>query len=141
MSANLLRTITDRIIAQLKNIDGTGDYNNNIENRAYKGFKTFDQTIEIPSIFLGFAMEGESGQTDQVHYNVPIEIEIYGYVRDSDSAFDEALKLASDIDVAIYADEGLNDNVWGLTLQHSISSEGEYGVVNTLLTAVAEYIV
>lgn len=140
--SNKLKTITDQIKTQFENIDETGDYNNNIiASHIVKGYVEFAAAIAYPSIYIAGVRDGASEQADQIMYNVPVIVEIFGYVNKENDLLDVALELASDMENAIYADETLDDNVWSMSLDLEIAAFESYGVVKMILSAVTDYTV
>jgi len=138
MAGNELRTVVNQIITQLKLINGGSNYNNTIDDDYIQsGIVSSDKIIKYPSIYIASAVEGASRQVElgATTYDVPITVEIFGYVKDQDAAFDEALKLASDIETAILTDETLDGNVWSLGLRQGAGSMDEFGWCIVTLTA------
>ena len=140
MSANILKTIVDRIAVDLGNIDASDGYNNTIlSTNIKKQFESIDSAKSFPAIYIAAARADRSRQTDQVTYDVPVTVEVFGYVKKMNATLEEAMNLAADMEKAIYADETLNGNVWGLSLTFEVASMDEFGVVLMTLSATANY--
>ena len=142
MSANILKTIVDRIAVDLANIDSSSGFNNTIKSsNIKKKFVPIDEAGSFPSIYISSARSDKSTQTDQVTYDVPVTIEVFGYIKDISNPLSDALDLASDMEKAFYDDETLNGNVRELSLVFEIASMDDYGVVLMTLSAIANYFV
>ncbi len=139
MIANQIETITAQVITQLQAIDGTGNYNNTILSTSIaKGWKTYDSTSEFPAIWLSsLSSGGNIEQVDQKSLDIPLRIELVGYVKNTETTFSACEKLLSDIEFAIYADESFDENVYNLDMNFSIATDEELGgVVFIILTAM-----
>lgn len=140
MSANILKTIVDRIAVDLGNIDAPDGYNNTIlSTNIKKQFESIDSAKSFPAIYIASARADRSRQTDQITYDVPVTVEVFGYVKKMSDTLEETMNLAADMEKAIYADETLDGNVWGLSLTFEVASMDEFGVVLMTLSATANY--
>lgn len=136
-----LNSIVDQVITQLKNIDGTPSYNHNLNhNYIVKKFYAVDQAPGYTFICISSIRMVSSLQTDQITYEVPIELEFFGYVTDEADPLGEVLKLTEDIDKVIYANEKLGTcDVWDLSLVYDAASVGDFGIVLCTLRCKTNY--
>lgn len=139
MSVNVLKTVFDRIVTQLKDIDAGDNYNFRLRSQhVVGGFELWDNAVGYPSVYVPMIRETGSRFSDQVTSELPVEVEIFGYVKDEQEALSDAFKLASDIENAIRADEDLDDNVYGLSLLFEVSAFQDRGIVYCVLSATAQ---
>lgn len=138
---SVINDITDRVVVQLKNIDGGASYNNNVsDDHVIKGFELAADAIAYPSIYIASASEGASRQTDQVTYEIPITVEMFAYVKSEGAAFEEAMKLVADMETAVYDDETLNSLVWGLSMRFEVATFQALGAVVCVLEAFTQFV-
>lgn len=137
-----LTSIVQQLQTQLKLIDGGSNYNLNINDEYVElGFLPFDQAEAFPSIYIASITTGASSHSDQVTMNVPVEIEVFGYVEKERDTLLEVLKLAQDIEKATYSDKSLNDNVWDMSIgTMEQSAMNSRGICYTVLRCMTEYI-
>jgi len=64
---------------------------------------------------------------------VPFTVELLGYVQEEQDALNEALKLASDIETAVFMDETLGGLVWGLSTRLEVSALNESSLGGVLM--------
>lgn len=132
--------IIDQIITQLQLINGDDDYNFNINhNSIVKGGRLHEDFNDYPGICIAAIDMVESEPADQVHFNVPVRVDIIGYVKHEYEAFKQAINLSSDIEKAIYTSPELNGKVWSLKLGIEVSSFREVGEAIVTLDAMSEY--
>lgn len=131
-SNNYYLDIINRVKTQLEYIDGSGDYNNTIlPAHIVKRFEMWQDVNEYPFICIaGLTVTGDLIQLDQITWDVPVLVEMFGYVKNKNKEeLEEATKLYEDIERAITTDEDLNDQVYNLTLLPAMSTFPEGAVV------------
>ena len=107
---NLEKDVVTRIITQLQGIDGTTNYNNSIADAdIHSEFLLITETHNFPTICIGGIDQSGSVMFVRKGFEVPTEIEIFGYVKDNENPITKALELLSDMRVALIGDEDLND--------------------------------
>ena len=101
----------------------------------------YQKADAYPSISVSSFEALGSRQTDQVTYDTPLEIEIFGYIEDSSDAdkLKTTIKLAQDIEKAIYADEDLGGNIFSLQLDITTATMNEYGIAKVVVKGVMTY--
>lgn len=140
--SNRMKDITDRIVVQLKVIDGLDDYNFKVtEYNIEKGFRLYNEAKSYPFISVASVTMIDSLQTDQVTYDVPVEVELYCYVQKAKDPLSEIEKFLIDIEKAIYTDESLDGNVWGLSLGLQAGSLEDLGIGVVTIKATSNYVV
>ena len=141
MSAYSLKNIVDQVITQLKNIDEDSGYNFTMnDDYIKKDFYMIEQAPGLP--FICVASAGMTGSThiDQVTDEIPIRIELMSYVKKEGAAFDDGMDLALDIEKAIRADEEIgSNNVYDLSITHTVTTLEDFGIVETIITCKTEY--
>ena len=141
MSVEALGAVISRIVEDLEGISVASGYHFDIgPTRVNKGFLAFNDVQRFPFICVGYARAERSTQRDQITYDVPLTIELYGYVKKVGGVLDEAFDLASDIERALYADETLGDYVWDMSLSFEIGTLGDIGVVSVGISAMSSYV-
>lgn len=137
---NLEKDVVARIVTQLKGIDGTTNYNNTIAAAdVHSEFLLITETHNFPTICIGGITQGESIMFVRDGFELPIEVEIFGYIKDEDTPITEALELLSDMRIALMADEELNDKITGMTLSSEVGAMDGYGVVSLKVSGVLEH--
>lgn len=134
--------IVNRLEVIFQTIDGGDDYHNAIEHSSiYKKHMDYDQVDSYPAISISAMETTGSNQTDQVTYDTPLVFEVFGYIQEEDSSDSllSTLKLAQDMEKAIYLDEDINGNVWGLSLDIGVATNDAYGIVKITIRAVLNY--
>ncbi len=131
-----LNDMLDFLITKFKAISTDSGYNFTMKNDyVQKKFELIQEAAGYPFICLGSSHMTGSEQTDQVRYDSPLSIEWFGYTDSSTDPVTEAVKLAADMEKAIYVDESLDDNVWGLGISYDITSFEANGICVLTLTA------
>lgn len=136
---SVITTIVDRLVTQLKNIDGTGGYNLDLKNRVYKGFKTRDRSNNFPVIYIASVIERGSRWSDQASFDVDVTIDIIGYIMDNNDSLTVAMQMKEDIEKAIYDDPRLNEDIWNTSLSCTVETLNEFGVVQCVLSGTYHY--
>jgi len=137
---NLEYTVVSRIVTQLAYPTGTGNYNNSISaGQVHSEFKDITEIHKFPALTIGSVRIGGSGAFVRNSFEVPIEVEIFGYVKDQDDPMQGALKLLSDVRVAITYDEWLNNNINGLGFSAEAGAMDGYGVILFTLRGTMEH--
>lgn len=136
--------LLEQVRTQLRNIKGGTDYNFNIpDERIILGWKAVGETKGYPSLYVSAISGGESVQTDQITYTIPVSIEIFGYIKtdeDEEDVLKELSKLYTDIETAIYSQEKLGgNNVYELSLSAEMGAMNPYGVVVATINAMYVY--
>lgn len=134
--------IIDELESRFQAIDGGDDYHNEIDhNLIYMQHMDYQKADAYPSISVSSFEALGSRQTDQVTYDTPLEIEIFGYIEDSSDAdkLKTTIKLAQDIEKAIYADEDLGGNIFSLQLDITTATMNEYGIAKVVVKGVMTY--
>ena len=139
---NNLSSILTELESQLEGIDGTqGSYNFVLQpEQVLQGFIPMDKADVYPFICIPYVNLPPSKQTDQVTYECPLDVEIYGYVKTESNVLVEAAKLQSDIEAAIYTDESLGGYVWEMQLRAELVTSDDCGAVVMVLSAKTEFI-
>jgi len=136
-------SILTQLQTQFRAIDGTaGTYNNNLnDSDVILGFALAADAQAYPSIYISGLMELPSRQADQQFDDVPIEVEVFGYVKQATvtTALAEAAKLASDMRAAVAANETLGSRVHELSVAIDIAAMQDIGVAIMRLRAKYEY--
>lgn len=135
--------IVNQLHTQFQSIVASEDeYYNTVDVAdIYKKHIDFDQTDSYPAISISSVESVGSRQTDQVRYDIPLIIDIYGYIMD-ESQTDTLLTtlgMAADMEKAIYTDEQLGGYVWGLSLNISTATYDAYGIIKITINATTEY--
>ena len=134
------KNVVDRIYADLKNIDGTGNYYNNIPDaNIFDEFKAIDQLTNFPNLCIGRVSYGVALERRRTDFELPMEIEIWGRVQDINNPIDSALKLLSDIRIAIGSDAELNSQVTELAFSGVVGAMEGLGEVLFTVTCHAHY--
>jgi len=122
MSANRLKGIVDALLSQLREIDGTGNYNYTLWDSdvilAWRDFNQPPNKDRYPFISVFEAEIGPSSWMDIRTEEYPFEIRGYGFVRVRDNdpeILEAAFKLASDIEEAIFSDPQFGDRIYELS--------------------------
>ena len=137
---NLEYNVVDRIVTQLALPDGTGNYNNSIvAAQVHTEFKTPTQINVFPALVIGDVSIPETIPLSRSAFEIPIEVEIWGYTKKEVSTRMEVLKLLSDVRVAILSDEWLNQQVNGLTLSAEMGEMEGFGVLRLTLSGTMEH--
>ena len=134
--------IIDELESRFQAINGSDDYHNEIDhNLIYLQHMSYQEAEDYPSISISSFETSSSRQTDQVTYDTPLEIEIFGYIEDSSNAdkLKTTIKLAQDIEKAIYADEDLGGNIYNLQLDITVATMNEYGIAKVNVKGVMTY--
>ncbi|MBW1709930.1 MAG: hypothetical protein JRJ73_08630 [Deltaproteobacteria bacterium] len=131
---NRLKAIVEAVISQIRRIDGGENYNFALSvERVISGYAGHDQTDQYPCVcVIGASLDGSSF-ADQESRNVPFTVELLGYVQEEQDALNEALKLASDIETAVFMDETLGELVWGLSTRLEVSALNESSLGGVLM--------
>jgi len=137
---NRLNEIKERIKEQLEWIDGSDDYNFDLTNKVRTQFVPLDENDLFPSLCIASLSTGESNRIDQVTYQIPVVVEIVGYVMDDTDPLGAILKLAMDAEKAIYSDPSLDKLVWDLRVTIEIGTLREFGVLLMTLIANTDFI-
>jgi hypothetical protein len=139
-----LINILDELEDAFQVINGGADYNNNIKHnnilRKYVPIEGIDSfpAISISSLDCVNSSPMDLGYTT---YEGTLQAEIFGYVQEEGAnTLDKVLKLALDMEKALYNDVGLNGNVWNLSLDILTATNQANGVVRINLRAQLEYI-
>ncbi|MBW2092264.1 MAG: hypothetical protein JRI34_09115 [Deltaproteobacteria bacterium] len=129
---NRLKAIVEAVISRLKGIDGGENYNYSLSGgQVLSGYIGHDQANQYPCVcVIGASLDGSSF-IDQRSRNIPFTVELLGYVCHEQDVLAEALKLASDIETALFADETFGGLVWDLSarLEVSAMNASSYGGV------------
>jgi len=137
---NLEKDVVARIITQLQGIDGTTNYNYTMADAdVHSEFLLITETHNFPTICVGGVMQSGSVMFVRDGFEVPTEIEIFGYVKDEDTPITDALELLSDMRVALMADEELNDKITGMTISSEVGAMDGYGVISMKITGTLEH--
>jgi len=132
---NLEKNIINRVISRLQGIDGEGDYNFDVPDRNIKeSFVPQPDAEGFPFLCLGEVTCGASETAIRGVFTIPITIEIWGYVEKFDTPIEDALKLASDIRVAIADDEQLNSQIIQMTFSYEVGAMEKFGIVAFKIT-------
>jgi len=131
-TVNRVKDIRDRLVAQFKWINGSGNYNFTVAaDCVSRTFKPLQQVVQFPFICID-EINGSLVQTDQVTFEGSLEVTVYGYAKttaDMDQT-DEADKLYADIEEAIKQDETLNSLVFNMAVKFFfIGSYENFGIV------------
>jgi len=133
--ANLEKNVYDRIVIQLKGINGSGNYNFDIHERDFHAkFKMVEELHTFPSICMG-TQAGTSNSARRDQWEINTSWEIWGYVKDHNDPIGEANKLLSDIRIAICGDEHINSLVTELNFTSEVGAMSEIGVVLFIVKA------
>lgn len=137
MAANYLKNILDRIETQLQNIDGGTNYNFTVDhNRIKKKFIPYTKITTFPYICIASVDYAPSEAIPRRAFECPIEVEIFGYVQDDDAPLEEAVKLAEDIELALYLDEDLNGQVKEPSVEIDCGTLNDIGVASVTFSGV-----
>lgn len=143
MAQNIEYNIYARIMTQLENISGTGDYNYRVvPDDIYGEFKMPEEVPkgqDHPVLCVGEFRTSSSLMRRRNDFEIPVSYEIWGYIRDSKDPMGAALKLESDIRIAIAGDEDLNHLVTEMDFETSLGAHEGLGIVLFVVRATANY--
>lgn len=127
--------IKDRIIAQFKNIDGTGNYNNSMNsNYVSEKWLPVDAAPGFPYICLSMVDYQGQENWDQASYTRRIVFDFLAYDKSTDSeaddCLDKAMKLQQDMEIAIMADPELNEQGFNTTITSQVGAIDPFGIVS-----------
>ena len=136
---NLEKTVLARIVTQLAYPTGTGNYNNSIAaGQVHSEFKMITEIHKFPAFCIGSVNIETDGSIRGI-YQVPITVEIFGYVNSEDSPMDEALKLLSDLRIALTTDEFLNNGIRQFGLSAEVGAMDGFGIFLATIKGVMEH--
>jgi len=141
---NKLYTIVTNLKDQIQTrCTGIGDYNYDLSNEQVKTefVPLNDSNTNWPLVCISSATEDLIPHTistigsSNSQYVPEWEIEMFGYVKadSTDGALPECLKLLSDVQNAILADDSLDSSVNGLYLRSSTGNYDRFGVFHMIL--------
>ena len=135
----ILETLRDLLRSK---IIGTTGYNNRMDHAQIElGAETLEKCERFPHIYIGFATERAIQVTLQTNYRVQFEVNIIGYVKSENDAYNQTINLYKDIFNAINEDPFLTSSgselVLGTELDHDMSVIGEFGI--TVVSFRAKY--
>ena len=127
MSQNAELNIFNRVVVQLKTIDGTGDFNNNIEDyQIHEEYQLPEEAKHDIDLSMGDFSCDMADPRRRNAFEIPFTLTIWGYVKKKKDTYKETLKLLSDIRIAIGTDEFLNN------LAHETTFTSDIGVMEDL---------
>jgi len=136
---NQLYDIIERIKVQLAYPTGSSPYNNKISSDQIKGeYIDIDKANSYPMLCIVSTTIGLN-QTDQISSDQNVTVDVLGYVKDIDDPLATALKLASDMENSIMADDTLNGLVYSLSIDYDVSAftQGGFAAVMMSLKGIA----
>jgi len=137
---NLEYTIHERVIYQLKNIDGSANYNFKLmPDYIYDEFKFPEDMVGSPSVCFGDWVNGGADLSIRNLIQIPFTWTIWGYINTGTDLLGEALKLLSDIRIAIAGGEHLNNLITGFGCVGEASAYDRIGVVRFEVSGVLPY--
>ncbi|MFO7889250.1 MAG: hypothetical protein R6V04_02810 [bacterium] len=143
--ANIEKNIYDRVIVQLKGINGSGNYNFNIQDsQIYEKFKMPSEVAPDrgrPILCMGEQRIATSEGVRRGEFEYPYSLEVWGYAKHSSDTWSELNKLISDVRIALAGAEHLNDLVteFGFQVSSGIDTATGVGVMLFLLKGNACY--
>ena len=139
---NRLKDILVEIQTQFRsNIDGTTYYNNLlVSNQIDLGYEAIEECNKYPHIYIAAANERNTVPVRRDQFEISDEIEIFGYVKESNDTLTKALELQSDMEQALYTDESLSNKVSAMSLSTGVAAMMGYGVVHLMLVVQSQYL-
>ena len=116
--ANEEKTILNRIITQLKTIDGTSGWNTDISDYVEDEFFQLEKVNRFPMVCVAGIDMAEADPRRRKYFELPLTIELMGYAKDDTNPLNATLDLLSDIRRVITQDEHLNSLVTQLTFSY-----------------------
>jgi len=117
-------------------IDGVStSYNHRLtRDQVVTGFVNVEEVKRFPLITIGSVSISPNQMTiGSPSWDIPVMIELFGFVRDEDDAFGEALKLYNDMETSLREDPTIGGLVYGMNLSADVSSLDSVGVVFIIL--------
>jgi len=128
---NLEYNIYDTILTRLLQINGGANYNYALQkNQIYEEFKLADDIEQDVAICIGDVtlLTADPGKARDM-WEIPLSIEIWGYVRHKTQAYKRLMKLLSDIRIAILGDEHLSNKAFEFTFACDLGVLGGVGIL------------
>ena len=142
LSSNEVKSVMDALEILFASINGTGNYNFYLDpQNIVQEFKSLDEIMSFPYLCLGSARYTMT-QTDQQSYEVPLEIEVFGYLKrdEGGESLENGLKFASDLERALFSDETIGGRIYGMNLNFDVVSFDNYVVVGLIIRCSFEYL-
>jgi hypothetical protein len=139
-SKNRLKSIIEAVQTQLRTIDGTSYFNFHLdEDQVDLGYKSIDECNKFPHLYIASVEESDM-PVRRTQFEMYANIELFGYIQKETDTFQEALKLQSDMEQALFADEDFGDKVTGEVVNSSVAAMSNLGVVHMVVRLNSQYL-
>ena len=137
---NRLKSLLEAIQTRLRTI-AVGTYFNNTlaSGQVEIGYKSIDECNKFPHIYIASVTEGPSIPVRRTQFENRLECEIFGYVKSTREALEEALKLQSDMEQSLCADESFGSKATRLSIRSEVAAMKEHGVVHMIVYLDSQY--